>query len=421
MAVLNLCAIGFCPRPYRVVELASKFRKAGLQGFSVMRIAGSMMLLMFDDDKMLHELLASGKLDEWLENLVLRVGEQCFPIRVTKIEEAIGPKFDCSCELMEELEFSGKHDEKEDAKERIDASAVKGRDSRNNSVGTVVPNSISLKAMNSLEVEKLWETNKLVDWHVMETASWMANENIGMVQRDEEVRYSDVSAECGLREEIQVRASEDVVVNNPTSRGPSNRKGLGSAAKRRLVQRLIRQQRCGMTILQETKLEHIAESVGGDFNVVMWIEERRGCAISARGISEFCEFVEAAAPSDVPIHGKDFSWFGSGNKCSRLDRFLVSKEWFERFDSLVVNNLPRELSNHSPILLRDGNDSLVLKMREMKRVLKEWNRDSFGNIDAQYQEIVGEIEVLDARLNSDELGSNDLQHKRELYSRLWVV
>ncbi|KAK8594015.1 hypothetical protein V6N11_001739 [Hibiscus sabdariffa] len=125
---------------------------------------------------------------------------------------------------MEELEFSGKHDEKEDAKERIDASAVKGRDSRNNSVGTVVPNSISLKAMNSLEVEKLWETNKLVDWHVMETASWMANENIGMVQRDEEVRYSDVSAECGLREEIQVRASEDVVVNNPTSRGPSNRK-----------------------------------------------------------------------------------------------------------------------------------------------------------------------------------------------------
>ncbi|KAK8978723.1 hypothetical protein V6N11_001729 [Hibiscus sabdariffa] len=114
-------------------------------------------------------------------NLELRVGEQCFPIRVTEIEEAIGPKCDCSCELMEESEFSGKHDKKEDAKERIDASAVKGRDSGNNSVGSVVPNSISLKAMNSLEVEKLWEANKLVDWHVMETASWMANENIGMV------------------------------------------------------------------------------------------------------------------------------------------------------------------------------------------------------------------------------------------------
>ncbi|KAK8594026.1 hypothetical protein V6N12_046097 [Hibiscus sabdariffa] len=312
MAVLNLCAIGFCRRPYRVVELASKFRKAGLQGFRVMRIAGSMMLLMFDDDKMRHELLASGKLDEWLESvgtwssmmlihnrrtrlsisgllietdwrfhidedLELRVGEQCFPIRVTEIEEAIGPKCDCSCELMEESEFSGKHDKKEDAKERIDASAVKGRDSGNNSVGSVVPNSISLKAMNSLE-------------------------------RDEEVRYSDVPAECGLREEIQVRASEDVVVNNPTSRGPSNRITLAEVIEYRGQQRK-----------------------------------------------------------------------------------------------------------------RDGNDYLVLKMREMKRVLKEWNRDSFGNIDAQYREIIGEIEVLDARLNSDELGSNDLQHKRELYSRLWAV
>ncbi|KAK8594023.1 hypothetical protein V6N12_046094 [Hibiscus sabdariffa] len=73
------------------------------------------------------------------------------------------------------------------------------------------------------------------------------------------------------------------------------------------------------------------------------------------------------------------------------------------------------------LLQRDGNDSLVLKMREMKKVLKEWNRGSFGNIDAQYREIVGEVEVLDARLNSDELGSNDLQRKLELYSRLWAV
>ncbi|KAK8549183.1 hypothetical protein V6N13_063579 [Hibiscus sabdariffa] len=157
MAVLNLCAIGFCRRPYRVAELASKFCKVGLQGFSVMCIAGSMMLLMFDDDKMRHELLASGKLDEWLEK--------------------------------------------------------------------------------------------------------------------------------------------------------SNIEGSGGSP-----------------------------TIGG-------------YAISARGISEFCEFVEAVALSDVPIHGKDFTWFGFGNKCSRLDRFLVSKEWFERFDSLVVNNLPRELSDHSPILL----------------------------------------------------------------------
>ncbi|KAK8990149.1 hypothetical protein V6N11_008664 [Hibiscus sabdariffa] len=120
---------------------------------------------------------------------------------------------------------------------------------------------------------KLWEANKMVDCHVVETASWMADENIRMVECDEEARYSDVSAECVLGEEIE----------------------------------------------------------------------------------------------------------------------------------------------------RDGTDSVVFKMREMKRVLKEWNRDSFGNVDVQYRDIVGEIEVLDTRINSDELGSNDLQRTRELHSRLWAV
>ncbi|KAK8488769.1 hypothetical protein V6N11_058025 [Hibiscus sabdariffa] len=67
------------------------------------------------------------------------------------------------------------------------------------------------------------------------------------------------------------------------------------------------------------------------------------------------------------------------------------------------------------------SDSLVIKMRAMKVVLKECNRDSFGNVDSKYQEIVDEIEELDARFNEGELGSNELKHKLELYSKLWVI
>ncbi|KAK8999263.1 hypothetical protein V6N11_070439 [Hibiscus sabdariffa] len=138
------------------------------------------------------------------EDIEVRVGEYCFTIRVTEIEEAIGPKCDYSCELVEESELSGKQDGKKDEKARIAVSAVKGGDCENSSEETVVPNSISLTAMNTLEVDKMWEDNKVVDWRVMETASWMIDENIGMVQRDEEVRDSDVSAECGLRDELPV-------------------------------------------------------------------------------------------------------------------------------------------------------------------------------------------------------------------------
>ncbi|KAK8485598.1 hypothetical protein V6N11_013626 [Hibiscus sabdariffa] len=60
--ILNVCAIGFCRRPFKVAELANKFHLAGLQGFRVMRIAGSLMLLMFEDDTMRQNVLASGKI-----------------------------------------------------------------------------------------------------------------------------------------------------------------------------------------------------------------------------------------------------------------------------------------------------------------------------------------------------------------------
>ncbi|KAK8636399.1 hypothetical protein V6N13_124145 [Hibiscus sabdariffa] len=69
----------------------------------------------------------------------------------------------------------------------------------------------------------------------------------------------------------------------------------------------------------------------------------------------------------------------------------------------------------------DVSDSLVLKMREMKMVLKDWNRESFGNVNEKYRSIVAEIEELDTRLNNGELGSSELKRKRELYSQLWAV
>ncbi|KAK8568798.1 hypothetical protein V6N12_007338 [Hibiscus sabdariffa] len=43
-------------------------------------------------------------------------------------------------------------------------------------------------------------------------------------------------------------------------------------------------------------------------------------------------------------------------------------------------------------------------MRAMKGVLKEWNRDSFGNVGSNYRELVEEIEQLDARLNGGRFG-----------------
>ncbi|KAK8708628.1 hypothetical protein V6N13_059666 [Hibiscus sabdariffa] len=56
--------------------------------------------------------------------------------------------------------------------------------------GTIVPDSQPSKAVDSGCIKKLWEGNQMADWRVLGMDSWTANEDVGMVQPDEEVRMS---------------------------------------------------------------------------------------------------------------------------------------------------------------------------------------------------------------------------------------
>ncbi|KAK8569149.1 hypothetical protein V6N12_007681 [Hibiscus sabdariffa] len=308
-----------------------------------MHVAGSSIILMFEDEGKCEKILASGALDEWLENvgiwipnmpipnhrtwlsvsdwrnhideeLDLRVGDQCFPIRVIEIEETIGPKCDCCCELVEESQSSEKRDGGDDEEERRSDSVMKVVDNGTFSKETVVSNLIMLKTVNSLEVDRMWEGNKMVDWCVIESDSGMAEENIGLVQCDEEVQCNavDLSAECGVQNSVQQATIEETDVCSPTDHGPRCRakivevidfggqqrkdavdvvelRGLGSTTRWRSIQNLLRWQRCGDTSDHHT--------------------------------TEYC---------------------------------LVCG----RFDRLVVINLPREQSDHSSIvLMSDACDS----------------------------------------------------------------
>ncbi|KAK8625971.1 hypothetical protein V6N13_133628 [Hibiscus sabdariffa] len=271
------------------------------------------------------------------------------------------------------------NDGKEDEKARIAVSAVKGGDCENSSEETVVPNSILLTTMNTLEVDKMWEDNKVVDWRVMETASWMIDENIEMVQRDEEVRDSDVSAECGLRDDLPVRATKDADVISPICNGPSNRVNLTEVIEYKGQQRKVR--RISDVLLSEIPSPEQAVAPNQNF------KKGRGC------------------PKSKKIEDK------------RIVNGSLSDSDFVNRKRIILREAEEVLQLAWQGLLKgDGNDSLVLKMRGMKRVLKKWNRNSFGNVETQYQEIVGEIEALDVRLNSEELGSEDLQCKRDLHS-----
>ncbi|KAK8529235.1 hypothetical protein V6N12_060022 [Hibiscus sabdariffa] len=206
MAILKNCAMGFSRRPYQIAELADKFRKAGLNGFSIMRVTGSMIVLLFDDEDRWKEVLAAGVLDEWLENLGIWIPSMPIPNRRTWLSGS---------------HVSSEQDDNEEIVENRKSSAVKSASPMPMSRETVVPDSIQSQAVKTMELEIMWEGNTQVDLRVRDTASWMAEEAIGIIERDDEQRCTamDLSAECEFSGARQVIFEDKSVAVSPINRG----------------------------------------------------------------------------------------------------------------------------------------------------------------------------------------------------------
>ena len=91
--------------------------------------------------------------------------------------------------------------------------------------------------------------------------------------------------------------------------------------------------------------------IGGDFNEIRSIGERRGYSRSDRGRRDFNGFVDRIKLFDPPMLGRRFTWCNrdKGKKWSRIDRLLLVPSWMEILD-LKVWGLPRDLrplSNNS--------------------------------------------------------------------------
>jgi exonuclease III len=55
---------------------------------------------------------------------------------------------------------------------------------------------------------------------------------------------------------------------------------------------------------------------------------------------------------DLPLTGRQFTWFHpNGVAMSRLDRLLVSSEWFNIWGNTSAWVGPRDVSDHCPIIL----------------------------------------------------------------------
>jgi exonuclease III len=177
----------------------------------------------------------------------------------------------------------------------------------------------------------------------------------------------------------------------------------------------------------------------GDFNSVRCMEERKG--VGGRGNREISKvmredqrlfnlLIDNLELEDLVLLGRKFTWVQPNGECfSRLDRVLVSNNWREVWGDVSLWALPRDVSDHCPILLRYALadwgpkpfrfNNYWLKNKEFKKVvarswieisnngwmarvfreklkavreaLKKWNVETYGVTEAKIPSLVASI------------------------------
>ncbi|KAL7194493.1 hypothetical protein ACSBR1_034841 [Camellia fascicularis] len=171
--------------------------------------------------------------------------------------------------------------------------------------------------------------------------------------------------------------------------------------------------------------------LGGDFNEVRSMGERKGCLIRDKGMREFNEFIEGVELYDVPMQGRQFTWSNS--------------KWLEKFN-FTLWGLPRGLSDHSHLLLMEDSrdwgprlfrfvNAWILhpqilpviksswvepeisgwagyviqeKLKNLRRVLKRWNHEVFRNVAHLVKVAESELHNLDLLAESRELSNAEV-------------
>ncbi|XP_077222034.1 uncharacterized protein LOC143855866 [Tasmannia lanceolata] len=168
----------------------------------------------------------------------------------------------------------------------------------------------------------------------------------------------------------------------------------------------------------------------------------------------FSEFINSCKLIDLPLEGFRFTWTNNQESLikSRIDRFLLSREWEESSRNILQRALPRPISDHNPLILElsdspDGSYPFKLdmalcenpdfngkvadwwnagvfngwegfvfcnKLRSLKVKIKEWAIQQHHAKGFRKEEILAGLERLESLESNGSLGNADRQLRAEL-------
>jgi hypothetical protein len=157
-------------------------------------------------------------------------------------------------------------------------------------------------------------------------------------------------------------------------------------------------------------------------------------------------FIQNLEVEDLVLLGRKFTWIQPNGEClSRLDRIMVSSNWFDVWGDVSLWALPRDVSDHCPILLKystadwgpkpfrfnnywlKNKDFLGVvtrtwgeqthngwmarvfreKLKAVKEALKKWNVETYGVLEKKIPLLVTSIHDLEVMAEVRELSSEE--------------
>ncbi|KAK7281208.1 hypothetical protein RIF29_08984 [Crotalaria pallida] len=200
--------------------------------------------------------------------------------------------------------------------------------------------------------------------------------------------------------------------------------------------------------------------VMGDFNTIRDRAERRGSVLSVdtRGMRLFNSWIDEMELVDLPLIGRRFTYYQAGGVAmSRIDRIMVSNEWLSYWPSTSQWAIPREFSDHCPILLKyqkpasgpkpfrlnncwfhhqdfkpmvrscwerlevQGWRAFVVKekLKLLKAEIKKWNKEIFGCLELKLGDLNKKILDFDLLGEVQELTAGQLTDRKLTLADLW--
>lgn len=199
--------------------------------------------------------------------------------------------------------------------------------------------------------------------------------------------------------------------------------------------------------------------IGGDFNITRFANERDGRLVHQRSMEDFNNVIRDLHLLDPPISGRRFTWTNDRTPPSsaKLDRFLVSPEWEDKFPLSLAQALPRPLSDHTPIMFDTKKISskekpfrfekiwlthadfdkdtktfweshpfthirpglrIIRKLRELRRFLKKWAKEKFGCVIKEKKDLLQKIQLVDSIRDQRPLSELEAKSRWSLMSEL---